>query len=298
MRVFAKVVEQSSFVAAASVLGLSNAVVTRHVADLESHLGTRLLNRTTRKLSLTETGTAYLERVRQILRDIDDADTIATSQSQNPTGTLRIYAHLSFGQKQLAKLVPLYSRKFPDVSLDITLSDRTVDLVEEGFDLGMFIGLQKFDASMIVRQIGMTEVVMCASPEYVKRHGGPAKPEDITRHTCLNFSYEQLRNGWPIQGSNGAMTNIPITSKVLSNNGELLRQCAISGMGIVLRPSFTLSDDLVSGKLVRLLPTHHLNRMSVMMVYPSRRLLSATVRSFVDFIHIQFPEPDGDPWIA
>jgi DNA-binding transcriptional LysR family regulator len=297
MRVFAKVVEQGNFARAATVLELSNAVVTRHVADLESHLGTRLLNRTTRRLSLTETGMAYLERVRQILQDIDDADAMASSQAKNPTGTLRVYSHLGFGQLQLAKLLPHYAQKFPDVTLDVTLSDRTVDLVEDGFDVGMFIGLQKFDASMIARQIGTTEVLLCASPEYLKQHGAPLVPEDVSDHACLNFSYEQLRHRWPIEGPDGNIVHIPVTSKMLSNSGELLRQCAMAGMGIVIRPSFTLCDDLVSGRLVRLLPRYHLGQMSVMMVYPSRRLLSATVRSFVDFISAKFPHPERDPWL-
>jgi DNA-binding transcriptional LysR family regulator len=297
MRVFAKVVEQGSFVRAGAALSLSNAVVTRHVAELESHLGTRLLNRTTRRLSLTETGSAYLERVRQILQDIDDADTIASSQANRPAGALRIYSHLGFGQLQLAKLLPQYAQQFPNVTLDVTLSDRTVDLVEDGFDVGMFIGLQKFDASMIARQIGTTEVLLCASPDYLKRHEAPAVPEDISHHACLNFSFEQLRQRWPIERQDGAIAHIPITSKMVSNNGEILRQCAIAGMGIVIRPSFTLSDDLVSGLLVRLLPEYHLGKMSVIMVYPSRRLLSATVRSFVDFISAEFPHPEKDPWL-
>ncbi|HSY28200.1 MAG TPA: LysR family transcriptional regulator [Burkholderiaceae bacterium] len=297
MRVFAKVVEQGSFARAATLLDLSNAVVTRHVADLEAHLGSRLLNRTTRKLSLTETGIAYLERVRQILQDIDDADAIASSQAKNPSGTLRMYSHLGFGQLQLAKLLPHYAQKFPNVTLDVTLSDRTVDLVEDGFDVGMFIGLQKFDVSMISRQIGTTEVLLCASPDYLQRHGAPVVPEDVSSHACLNFSFEQLRHRWPIEGPDGTTVHIPVTSKMISNNGELLRQCAMAGMGIVIRPSFSLSDDLISGRLVRLLPDYHLGQMSVMMVYPSRRLLSATVRSFVDFISSQFPHPERDPWL-
>ncbi len=297
MRVFAKVVEQGSFARAATLLDLSNAVVTRHVADLEAHLGSRLLNRTTRKLSLTETGIAYLERVRQILQDIDDADAIASSQAKNPSGTLRMYSHLGFGQLQLAKLLPHYAQKFPNVTLDVTLSDRTVDLVEDGFDVGMFIGLQKFDVSMISRQIGTTEVLLCASPDYLQRHGAPVVPEDVSSHACLNFSFEQLRHRWPIEGPDDTTVHIPVTSKMISNNGELLRQCAMAGMGIVIRPSFSLSDDLISGRLVRLLPDYHLGQMSVMMVYPSRRLLSATVRSFVDFISSQFPHPERDPWL-
>jgi DNA-binding transcriptional LysR family regulator len=297
MRVFVKVVEQSSFARAASMLELSNAVVTRHVADLEAHLGTRLLNRTTRKLSLTETGMAYLERVKQILQDIDDADAIASSLAKNPTGTLRVYSHLGFGQLQLARLIPSYAAKFPDVTLDVTLSDRTVDLVEEGFDIGIFIGLQKFDVSMISRQIGTTEVLLCASPDYIKRRGTLNVPEDVSQHDCLNFTFEQLRHRWPIQGVDGTTQHIPVTSRMLSNSGELLRQCAMAGMGIVIRPSFSLADDLISGRLVRLLPNHHLGQMSVTMVYPSRRLLSATVRSFVDFINAQFPHPERDPWV-
>jgi DNA-binding transcriptional LysR family regulator len=297
MRVFSKVVEQGSFARAATLLDLSNAVVTRHVADLELHLGTRLLNRTTRKLSLTETGMAYLERVRQILQDIDDADAIASSQAKKPSGTLRLYSQLGFGQLQLSKLLPLYAQQYPDVMIDATLSDRTFDLVEDGFDVGIFIGLQKFDASMIPRQIGTAEILLCASPDYVARRGAPQSPEDVSQHACLNFSFEQLRHHWPMHGADGSMIHIPVMNKVLSNNGELLRQCAIAGMGIVLRPSFTLSDDLVSGRLVRLLPDHHIGTMSVTLVYPSRRLLSATVRSFVDFISARFPHPERDPWL-
>ncbi|MBV8665970.1 MAG: LysR family transcriptional regulator [Burkholderiaceae bacterium] len=298
MRVFAKVVEQGSFAKAGSALDLSNAVVTRHVADLESHLGTRLLNRTTRRLSLTETGLAYLERVRHILQDIDDADAIATSQAKNPAGTLRVYSQLGFGQLQLAKLLPLYSQKFPDVVLDVTLSDRTVDLVEDGFDVGIFIGLQKFDASMIARKIAMSEVMLCAAPDYVKKHGAPRVPEDVSSHACVNFSFEQLRHRWSLQRQDGSVVAIPVTNKVVSNNGDLLRQCAIAGMGLLIRPSFTLGDDLASGRLVRLLPEFHLGRMALTMVYPSRRLLSATVRSFVDFMIAQYPDPEQDPWFT
>jgi DNA-binding transcriptional LysR family regulator len=298
MRVFAKVVEQGSFARAAQALDISNAVVTRHVADLEEHLGTRLLNRTTRRLSLTETGHAYLERVLQILLEIDDAEAIASSQSKKPSGTLRIYSHLGFGQLQLAQLLPSYASQYPDVMLDATLSDRTVDLVEDSFDLGIFINLQKFDGGMIARQLGMSEVLLCASPQYVKQHGAPRTLGEISRHACLNFSYEQLRHYWPIRGTDGETVNIPITGKVTSNNGDLLRHCALAGMGIVIRPSFALGDDLAAGRLVRLLPDHHLGQLSVVMVYPSRRLLSAKVRSFVDFISKEFPRPESDPWLT
>ena len=297
MRVFAKVVEQGSFARAGQALDISNAVVTRHVADLEEHLGTRLLNRTTRKLSLTETGQAYLERVLQILQEIEDAEAIASAQSKNPSGTLRIYSHLGFGQNQLAQLLPLYAREHPDVTLDITLSDRTVDLVEGRFDVGIFIDFQKFDGTMVARQLGISEVLLCASPAYVKQHGAPRSLDEISRHACLNFSYEQIRHHWPIKNPDGDVTHIPITSKVVSNNGDLLRHCALAGMGIVIRPSFTIGDDLAARRLVRLLPEQKIGGLSVVMVYPSRRLLSAKVRSFVDFMAKKFPKPESDPWL-
>ena len=296
MRVFAKVVEQGGFARAGQAMDISNAVITRHVADLEDHLGTRLLNRTTRRLSLTETGEAYLERVKQILQDVDDADAIAASNAVEPSGTLRIFCHPGFGQQHLARLLPQYAEKQPKVALDITLSDRSVDLVEEGFDVGIFIDLQKFDSSMIARQLATSEVMICASPGYIEKHGAPLLPADVAKHACLNFSYEQLRHHWSVAGPNQSTQQIPITAKVVSNNGNLLRECALAGMGIVLRTSFILGDDLLDGKLVRLVPDHHLGKVKLILVYPSRRLLSAKVRSFVDFMNARFPHPESDPW--
>ena len=297
MRVFAKVVEQGSFVGAGNALSMSNAVVTRHLADLEKHLGARLLNRTTRRLSLTETGQAYLERVRQILQDIDDADAIATAQATRAVGALRIYSHVGFGQLQLAQILPDYARQYPDVTLDVMLSDRTVDLVEEGFDVGIFIGLQKFDASMIARKLASAEIILCASPDYVRLHGMPQVADDISQHACLNFSYEQLRHHWTI-GEGAEAREIPIASRVISNNSALLRECALAGMGVALRATFMLGDDLASSRLVRLLPHQHLGKLAVMLVYPSRRLLSAKVRTFVDFLSGLYPHPESDPWQA
>lgn len=297
MRVFAKVVEQGSFARAAQALELSNAVVTRLVADLEAHLGTRLLNRTTRRLSLTETGEQYLARVQQILIDIDDADALASQSAQRPAGHLRIYCHPGFGQSQLAAMLPRFARLVPEVVLDVTLTDHPVDLVQEGFDIGIFIGLQKFDASMIVRKLATSNVVLVAAPEYVARRGRPLAPQDVAQHDCLNFAYEQLRHHWKVQWGEHRI-EVPIVSKMISNNAAVLRQAALAGMGIMIRPSFSLEDDITSGRLVRLLEGHHLGRLEVMLVYPSRRLLSAKVRSFVDFMTQSFPQPEADPWLS
>lgn len=297
MRVFAKVVEQGSFVAAAQVLDMSNAVVTRLVADLENHLGIRLLHRSTRRMALTEPGQAYLERVRQILDEIDEAEAAASVLSTNPAGTLHIYSQIGFGQTQLARLLPLYSKQYPDVQLDVTLSDRTADLIDEGFDVGIFSVNQKFDVSMVARQLGIAEVLLCASPAYIAEHGAPQVPEDLARHACLNFSLEHLRHHWTFQSAEGTSV-IPIASKVMSNNTELLRHCLLAGMGIAMRSSYTLGDDMAAGRVVRVLPEHQINKVAVRLVYPSRRLLSAKVRSFVDFMMAQFPHPDCDPWLV
>ncbi|WP_211441573.1 LysR family transcriptional regulator [Collimonas humicola] len=297
MRVFAKVVEQGSFVAAAQVLDMSNAVVTRLVADLENHLGIRLLHRSTRRMALTEPGQAYLERVRQILDEIDEAEAAASVLSTNPAGTLHIYSQIGFGQTQLARLLPLYSKQYPDVQLDVTLSDRTADLIEEGFDVGIFSVNQKFDVSMVARQLGIAEVLLCASPAYIAQHGEPQAPEDLARHACLNFSLEHLRHHWTFQSAQGTSV-VPIASKVMSNNTELLRHCLLAGMGIAMRSSYTLGDDMAAGRVVRVLPDYQINKVAVRLVYPSRRLLSAKVRSFVDFMMAQFPHPDCDPWLV
>jgi DNA-binding transcriptional LysR family regulator len=297
MRVFAKVVEQGSFARAAQALEMSNTVVTRNIADLEAHLGARLLNRTTRKLSLTETGQQYLERVRQILVDVDDADALATTASAKPSGTLRIYCHPGFGQAQLARLLPLYAQAYPEVVLDVTLADHTVDLVEEGFDVGFFIGLQKFDASMIARRLASSTVVLVASPAYLARRGTPTTPLEVSGHDCLNFAFEQLRHHWPVQWENQHV-NVPVTSRMISNNGTVLRHACLAGMGIMIRSSFMFEDDVGSGRLVQLLQGHHLGQLAVHMVYPSRRLMSAKLRSFVDFISLQFPHPARDPWLS
>ncbi|ASU38553.1 LysR family transcriptional regulator [Herbaspirillum sp. meg3] len=296
MKVFAKVVEQGSFVRAAEIMSLSNAVVTRYIVDLENHLGTRLLNRSTRRLSLTESGQAFLERVRHILPEIEEAEAIVAMETKKPAGTLSLYSHVGFGQGQLGKLLPEYSQAYPDVVLDITLSERAMDLVEEGLDIGFFSSLQKFDASMVVRKIGVAEVVLCASPSYIAEHGAPETPDDLTRHACLNFSHEHLRHYWHVKTEEG-IRDIPITSKLVSNSATLLRDFALAGMGITMRPSFSLGDDLRCGKLQRVLGDYQMGQVAVMMAYPSRRLLSAKVRSFVDFIMDKFPQPESDPWL-
>lgn len=296
MRIFAKVVEQGGFARAASALSLSNTVVTRNVAELEAHLGTRLLHRTTRKLSLTEAGSEYLERVRHILAEIDDAEALASSSSRKASGTLRLYCHPGFGQAQLAMLLPRFAAQVPDVVLDVTMHDRAVDLVEEGYDAGIFIGLQKIDASMVARRLATSTVVLCASPGYIARHGAPAEPADVSQHVCLNYAHDQLRDSWPVHMGDKTV-HVPITARMVSNNTAVLRQACLAGMGIMIRSSFMLEDDLASGRLVRLLEGNNTGCLSVSLAYPSRRMLSYKVRAFIDFMSAEFPHPEQDPWL-
>jgi DNA-binding transcriptional LysR family regulator len=295
MRVFLKVVEKGSFARAALALDLSNAAVTRHLAELENHLGARLLNRSTRRLSLTEIGQAYLVRLQRILPEIDEADAIAQSQSKDPSGVLRLYAHQSFAQFQLASLLSDYAARYPDVMLDVTVSDRTVDLVQDGFDVGIMIGIQKIESHMVARQLGRAETYVCASPAYIAKHGQPHTAEELEQHACLNFDNKRLRYAWSVQGPQGEV-DVLVNNKIVSNSGDLLSNCAIAGMGLVLRASFALQDALSSGRLVRLMPEHRFNSLTVSLVYPDRRLMPATVRSFVDFIAARYPEPEADPW--
>lgn len=296
MRVFAKVVELGSFVRAAEALDLSNAVVTRHLADLETHVGTRLLNRTTRKLSLTEAGQLYVERVRQILADIEEAENEVSSQSHAARGTLRVVCHPGFGQSQLARLMPLYAQQVPDVTLDVTLSDHGVDLVQEGYDVGIFLGVQKFDGSLAARQLARSAVMLCASPDYLARRGVPTTPQELATHDCLTFSFDEVRDRWPMTWD-GKEVDVPIRGRMVSNNGAMLRAAALAGMGIAIRSSFALEDDLVSGRLVQILKGHCVGSTSIVMVYPSRRLMSWKTRTFVDFMAAQFPDPERDPWV-
>jgi len=298
MRAFVRVVEQGGFARAARALNLSDTVVTRLVADLENHLGTRLLNRTTRRLSLTETGQAYLERVRQILQDVEDADAVASSMSGTPGGTLRISSSIAFGRSQLSALLPQFAAAYPAIVMDVSFLDRSVDLVEEQFDAAIFFGeLQHFDSTMIARQLGVAQTLLVASAGYIEKHGMPEHPQDLVGHECLTYPFQQVRHHWSLHDAHGVTIDVPITGRIVSNSPDLLRECALADMGIFILPSMAVKDDLSSGRLVRILPQYHLQRLPVLLVYPSRRLLSAKVRAFVDFMKVRFPDPEADNWL-
>lgn len=296
MRIFVKIVEQGSFQRAATLLHHSTAVISRHIADLEHQLGVRLLNRTTRKLSLTEAGQIYYVRVQRILSDIEDAESLTSSSAKEPDGKFRLYSQLGFGQFCLPEILSGYAHLHPKTTLEVTVSDRNINLIEEGYDVGIYSGIQKINGSMIGRQLAITEIVFCASPIYLETHGIPEQPSDLGLHDCLCFSFENLDKKWPVLGYQEEHL-VPIQSKFVSNNLELLRHYARKGMGIILSPSYSLEEDLRNGSLVRVLPKYHARKIPLILAYPNRKLLSTTVRNFVDFMARTFPFPETDPWI-
>ena len=293
MKVFVKVTEIGSLSGAARVLNLSNPSVTRHVADLEEYLGARLLNRSTRRISLTDTGSAYLERCKQVLADLEQATLAAGMHAANPSGILRINAPLSFSVHHLGRVLPLYAERYPNVELDVTLSDRVVDLVEEGFDLAIRIGKLQ-NSSLVMRRLVAARVLTCASPAYLARHGMPQHPDDLARHKCLTYAYTQPDNEWRFR-RDGKSHTVRIHGGLHCNNGDLLLAAALSGMGIIRQPTFIIGDAIRDGRLLPLLTDYQGDELAIHAVYPSRQHLSAKVRTFVDFLAQQFGEvPEWD----
>ena len=287
LAVFAKVVEQGSFARAAQRLDLSASAVSRHVAALEAHLNVRLLNRTTRKLSLTESGRAFHERAVQLLADLEEAEAAVTASALVPRGTLKLTCAITFGERHVAPAIAAFSAKHPQLRFDVELSDRIVDLVEEGFDLGIRIGASSSQA-LIARRIGRTQLVCCASPAYLARHGTPKVPQDLARHRCLSYSYLPVRDLWRFRDAAGAEQAVRIAGPAHANNGRFLAALAASGMAISLEPDFIVGDELASGRLVEILPQFRPAAAPIHAVYPSRRHLSAKVRAFVDFLVERF----------
>ena len=295
MQVFAMVVEAGSFAAAAERLELSRALVSKHMAHLEKHLGTRLLNRTTRRLSLTESGSTYFERCQQILKDIEEAELAATHLTSVPRGTLRVTIPLVFGVLHIAPLIADYLSIYPEAKLDFTLDDRNIDLVNEGYDLAIRIG-NLAETGLIARKFAKDAVVVCGSPEYFRRHGVPRVPEDLMNHSCLGYSYDDSGNEWRFRGPDGEHI-VQVKGNLRANNGDLLRVAALGGAGIVLQPRFLVGADLRAGRLQSVLAEYKSRELGIYAVYPSRKYLSAKVRSFIDFLAERFgPNPDWGDW--
>ena len=296
LEVFVKVVDSQSFAAAAREMGLSPAMVSKHVQALEERLGARLINRTTRRLSLTEAGRGYYERARQVLADLDDADRAASDLQAAPRGLLRMNAPFSFGIRHVAPLVDAYLATYPEVGVDVTLSDRYIDLLAEGVDLALRIG-RLADSSLIARRLAPIRFALCAAPRYLERHGRPETPEDLSRHSCLLYTYASSVGEWRFIGPDGRDRVVRVTGPLLANNGDVLITAALDGLGITLAPTFMAGEHVQSRRLVTLLPGYVAPEVALYVVYPPGRHLSAKLRSFVDFLARRFgEEPEWDRW--
>lgn len=292
LQVFSQVVETGSFSAAAARLGLSATAASRHVAELEAHLQTRLLNRTTRRVSLTESGRAFYERAVQLLADLGEAEQEAQRAAVVPRGTIKLTTSVNFGVRHVAPAIAAFLAAHAGVRFDVSLSDRIVDLVEEGFDVGVRIGAPGSD-NIVARKLGDTRLVPCASPAYLKAHGAPQIPEDLASHNCFTYEYVTPRNLWRFRDAAGAERAVRVSGNLHSNNGDLLGEVAAQGAGIVFEPAFIVGPELRAGRLVPLLQEFVAPPMPIYAVYPSRKHLSAKVRLFVDFLVARFSQnPD------
>jgi len=292
--VFATVVAKGSFVKAADALDTSPANVTRYVNELEAHLGVRLLNRSSRKLSLTESGTALFERSRVILDDVAEAEAIASHAALNPKGRLRINAGVTFGIKHLSPLWPVFMKKYPEIELDIDLIDRVVDMVEEGYDLTIRISQATSPANLVAKKLATSRNLVSAAPAYLKARGIPKTPQDLKDHTCLGFSYAATGDEWHFTDRDGKAQRVRVACPFHTNSGETLRAAALAGHGIIRVAAFLVGEDIRAGRLVRLLPDYGISDTDLLALYPSRRHVGAKLRVMLDFLGAAFK--GTPPW--
>jgi DNA-binding transcriptional LysR family regulator len=293
MRTFAAVVDEGSFVAAADVLEMSKPAVSRHVGELEARLGVRLLHRTTRKLSLTDEGTVFHARCKELLGSLDEAEAEITARSGRATGRLKINAPVSFGISYCAPLWGAFLAKHPGVRLEVDLSDRMVELVDEGYDLAIRIARLP-SSTLVFRQLASTRLVLCASPQYLKKKGKPKHPSELTEHDAIGYSNWSAGDRWGFTGSQGEVS-VKIRSRFYANNGETCVAVARAHGGVILQPSFLVSDAISSKQLIELMPAYQALTLGIYAVYPSRRHISPKVRAMIDFLVEQFKQPR---WMA
>jgi DNA-binding transcriptional LysR family regulator len=282
MTVFAAVVDAGSFVGAADALDMSKAAVSRYVAELEERLGVRLLHRTTRRLSLTDEGERFHMRCRELLGELEEAEAEITSRTGKASGQLKVSAPVSFGLLHLAPLWAGFMAHHPDVTLDVTLSDRMVDLVEEGFDVAVRIARLP-SSSLVSRPLSSSRLVLCASPRYLKAHGRLTHPSQLRDHTV--FAYSLLSSGetWEFDGPEGHVA-VKVQPRLRTNSGDTCRAVALQHAGIIIQPSFLIADDLRSGALVEVMPQWRSLEFGIYALYPSRKHVAPKVRLLIDFL--------------
>ncbi|XOV89080.1 MAG: LysR substrate-binding domain-containing protein [Pseudomonadota bacterium] len=284
------VVEQNGFAAAARQLGVSRALVNKQVQQLERHLGTQLLKRSTRVVTPTETGLAFYDRTRFLLAELDNTIADISSMQGAVRGNLRVNVPMSFGIMYMGKMISGFMEDYPDVHVELSLTDRFVDLIEEGFDVTLRIATLEHMTSVVSEPLGQTDLVLCASPRYLEQH--PLRqPENLKSARCLHYGFQQTGQRWVLNGPEGEVST-RVNCVMWSNNGQVLKDVAINHQGVVLLPTFLVGGELQSGQLARVLPDYSASPLDIVAMYPRHRYLSDKVRVFVDYLKRQFgPRP-------
>lgn len=290
MRMFVRVVEAGSFTKAAGLASVTTPQVSRAITDLESRLHTRLLHRTTRHMSLTEAGERYLQHCEQILAQIDLAEAEAAGAGAQPSGRLRVHGTTSFGQHHLAPLIARYSKRFPEVMIDLVLAQRAPDIIDEGFDVSVVVARELADSALVSQRIGSIYTVLCASPRYVAKHGAPTRIVDLSKHTCLQLVLPDVPLGqWHFEGADEQVFRHVRPAPLTVNVSEALAGTIREGLGIGPLPISVALSGLRDGSLVRVLPEHRLRSSNIYALYASRRYLDAKIKTFVEFLREQVP---------
>ncbi|MEJ6708542.1 MAG: LysR family transcriptional regulator [Amylibacter sp.] len=295
MESFASVVDLGGFTDAARKIGLSKSAISKHVSSLEARLGARLLNRTTRRVSPTEIGLAYYDKARQVLDDAGEADAMVTSMQSTPRGSLRLSATLDFGVNHISKVLGAFLTRYPEINVNMVLSNRNVDLLSEGFDLAIRIGEMQ-DSSLRARKLADTSMRVIGSPKYFYEHGVPQKIDDLAQHKLLHFSNQSSGNSWKITSASGEKRLIRAGGALTVNDGQSLLQAAEAGLGIAYLPSFLYHEAVEDGRLKAVLPDLPVEKLGIHVVYPPGLYTQPKLRAFIDFLVEHFKNKGTEGW--
>ncbi len=283
-KVFAAVVEAGGFTPAAERLGLSRAAASKHVQQLEERLGARLLERTTRRVSVTEAGRAFYQQCRRILADLEEAERAASELHNEPRGELRVIAPTNFGLAELGTAIADLIVAYPRLHINLTFNDRVTDPIENGYDVAISVGRPRgTSSSLVVRKLNTSRRILCASPDYLSHRGVPKQPEDLSGHDCLSYSYLEEPDEWHLIGRDGERV-VKVSGPIVTSHRQVLRTAAVRGLGIAYGPVIFFHEDIVAGRVVQVLPQFRLPEATIYAVYPAGRQLSAKVKAFNDFM--------------
>ena len=295
MEAFATVVDQGGFTDAARKMGISKSAVSKHVSSLEARLGARLLNRTTRRVSPTEIGLVYYDRARRVLNDAGEADSIVTAMQSAPSGVLRMSVATDFGVSLLSPVLDEFLADYPDISVNMVLKNRYVELISEGFDMSIRVGEME-DSSLRARKITETTQRLIAAPRYFQAHGRPMKIDDLNEHRLLHYSNQASANVWKITAPSGEVRQVRGTGWLTVNDGQSLLNAAVKGLGIAYLPSFLYHEAMAQGLVADVIPDLPPTTLGIYAVYPPGRFTQPKVRAFIDFLVDRFAEKGPDIW--